>query len=58
MNAATKEQILKHTRIIGKYRNHDRLFDTTPDWMDDVLEVIYSQDEFLADRPDIDLDIE
>lgn len=58
MNAATKEQILKHTRIIGKYRNNDPLFEGTPDWMDDVLEVIYSQEEFIGDRPDIDLDIE
>ncbi|WP_167882266.1 hypothetical protein [Leptospira langatensis] len=57
MNAVTKEQIIKHSRIMGKYRK-DTLFDGSPDWMDDVLEVIYSQDEFLGDKPDIDLDIE
>ncbi|GBF39543.1 hypothetical protein [Leptospira johnsonii] len=58
MNAATKEQIIKHSRIIEKYRTKDTLFDGAPDWMDDVLEVIYSQDDFIAEKPDIDLDIE
>ncbi|WP_167880158.1 hypothetical protein [Leptospira fletcheri] len=58
MNAATKEQILKHNRIMEKYRTNDPLSSGAPDWMDDVLEVIYSQEEFAMDRPDIDLDSE
>ncbi|EPG73444.1 hypothetical protein LEP1GSC058_3553 [Leptospira fainei serovar Hurstbridge str. BUT 6] len=58
MNATTKEQILKHSRIIEKYRINDPLSTGAPDWMDDVLEVIYSQEEFAGDRPDIDLDSE
>ncbi|PJZ71208.1 hypothetical protein CH373_01460 [Leptospira perolatii] len=61
MKASTKEQIIKHSKIMEKYRGTDPFGDPnhgTPDWMDDVLEVIYAQEEFLGEAPDIDLDIE
>ncbi|EMY14732.1 hypothetical protein LEP1GSC043_1276 [Leptospira weilii str. Ecochallenge] len=52
MNTNTREQLQKHSEIMRQYRANDPFGDPnhgTPDWMDDVMELIYSREEFLVD---------